>query len=330
MRDLNRRGVFGLVGGAATWPLAARAQQKRAVPVIGVVSSRSPAVDMPLLAIVREGLKEAGFVDGQNVAFDYHWAEGQYDRLRTLAADLVRQQVALIFAIGGDQPALAAKAATATIPIVFVSGNDPIQSGLVASLNRPGGNITGVASFIAQIEAKRLELLRQLRPHARSMAVLINPGLPQAEIQVRDVQTAARGIGQEITIVNARSIREINAAFATLAQMRAEALLVTTDPLFFTRATQLIVLSSRHAIPTLYSRREFAAAGGLVSYGPNANDDYRVVGGYAARILKGEKPGDLPIQQSAKFELVVNLSTATALSMEIPDKVLALADEVIE
>jgi ABC-type uncharacterized transport system substrate-binding protein len=327
---MRRRDFITLFGVVAAWPLAARAQQKRAVPVIGVLSSRSSTVDMPLVAIVREGLKEAGFVDGQNVALDYHGAEGQYDRLATLAADLVRQQVALIVAIGGDQPALAAKAATATIPIVFVSGNDAIQSGLVTSLNRPGDNITGVASFIAQIEAKRLELLRQLRPHATSMAVLVNPGLPQAEIQVRDVQTAARGIGQEITIINARSIREINAAFATLAQMRTEALLVTTDPLFFTRATQLVVLSARHAIPTLYSRREFAVAGGLVSYGPNAYDDYRVVGGYAARILKGEKPGDLPIQQSAKFELVINLSTATALNLEIPDKLLAIADEVIE
>jgi putative ABC transport system substrate-binding protein len=327
---MRRRDFITLFGVVTAWPLAARAQQKRAATVISVLSSRSPAVDTPLVAIIREALKEAGFVDGQNVALDYHCAEGQYDRLASLAADLVRQQVAVIVAIGGDRPAVAAKAATATIPIVFVSGADPIQSGLVTSLNRPGGNITGVASFIAQIEAKRLELLRQLRPHTTSMAVLVNPSIPQAEIQVRDVQAAARSVGQEITIIKARSISEINAAFATLAQMRAEALLVTTDPLFFTRAPQLVVLSARHAIPTLYSRREFAAAGGLVSYGPNANDEYRVAGGYAARILKGEKPGDLPIQRSTKFELVINLSTATALNVEIPDNLLALADEVIE
>jgi putative ABC transport system substrate-binding protein len=329
---IRRRDFVILLGGGATaaWPLAGRAQQKRVVPVIGVLSSRSPAVDRPLIAIIRDGLREGGFVDGQNVALDYHWTEGEYDRLASLAADLVRQRVAVIVAIGGDQPALAAKAATATIPIGFVSGADPIQGGLVTSLNRPGGNVTGVASFIAQMEAKRLELLRELRPDATVIAVLVNPGLPQAEIQVSDVQTAARSVGQDIMILNARSIREINAAFATLAKIRAEALLVTTDPLFFTRATQLVVLAARHGIPTLYSRREFAAAGGLASYGPNTNDDYRVVGGYAARILKGERPGDLPIQQSAKFELVINVSTATALNFQIPDKLLALANEVIE
>jgi putative ABC transport system substrate-binding protein len=332
MEFLRRRREFiTLLGGAAAaWPLAARAQQ-RAVPVIGVLSSRSRAVDTSLIAVIRQGLNEAGFVEGQNVAFDYRWAEGQLDRLAGLAAELVRQQVAVIVTIGGEVTALAAKAATATIPIVFATGSDPIRGGLVTSLNRPGGNITGVASLLIEMEPKRLELLRQLRPHATTTAVLVNPGnLPQAEIQVVDIQAAARNVGQEITILNARTIREIDAAFATLAQMRDTALLVAADPLFFTRVTQLVVLTARHAIPTLYSRREFAAAGGLMSYGPNINEDYRVIGVYAARILKGEKPGDLPIQRTTKFELVVNLSTATALGLEIPDKLLALADEVIE
>jgi putative ABC transport system substrate-binding protein len=281
--------------------------------------------------VIRQGLNEAGFVEGQNVALDYRWAEGQYDRLAGLAADLVRQQVAVIIAIGAEPSALAAKAATATIPIVFVGGTDPIKSGLVTSLNRPGGNITGVASFMAEVEPKRLELLRQLQPHATTTAVLVNPGnLPRAEIQVSDIQTAARTVGQEITILNARTIREIDAAFATLAQMRGSALLVTTDPLFFTRAAQLVVLAARHAIPTLYSRREFAAAGGLMSYGPNQDESYRLLGVYAACILKGEKPGDLPIQLPTKFELVINLSSAKALALDIPPTLLARADEVIE
>ena len=328
---IGRREVITLIGGAAAaWPLAARAQQ-RAVPVIGVLSSRSPAVDAPLIAVIRQGLNEAGFVEGQNVALDYRWAAAQFDLLARLAADLVHQQVAVIVAIGGELPALAAKAATATIPIVFATGSDPIRGGLVTSLNRPGGNITGVVSLLIEMEPKRLELLRELRPNATATALLVNPGnLRQAENQVVDIQAAARNVGQEITILNARTIREIDAAFATLAQMRDTALLVAADPLFFTRVTQLVVLSARHAIPTLYSRREFAAAGGLMSYGPNIKEDYRVLGVYAARILKGEKPGDLPIQRTTKFELVINLSTATALSLEIPDKLLALADEVLE
>jgi putative tryptophan/tyrosine transport system substrate-binding protein len=235
---MKRREFITLVGGTViAWPLAAHAQQ-RAVPVIGVLSSRSPAVDTSLIAVIRQGLKEAGFVEGQNVALDYRWAGGQFDRLARLAADLVHQQVAVIVAIGGDQPALAAKATSATIPIVFAVGSDPIRSGLVTSLNRPGGNITGVASLLTEMEPKRLELLRQLRPQATTTAVLVNPGnLPQAEIQVGDIQTAARNVGQEITILNARTIREIDAAFATLAQMRDTALLVATDPLFFTRVT---------------------------------------------------------------------------------------------
>jgi putative ABC transport system substrate-binding protein len=301
MSDMRRRKFITLLGGAAAaWPLAARAQQQRALPVIGLLSSRSPAVDPPLIAVIRQGLSESGFVEGQNIALDYRWADGQYDRLAGLASDLVRRQVAVIITMGGELSGLAAKAATSTIPVVFAAG-------------------------------ARLGLLRDLRPHATTIAVLVNPGyISQAESQVSDIQTAAQSIGQDINILNARSIRDIDAAFATLAQMRADALLVATDPFFFTRATQLVVLSARHAIPTLYSRREFAAAGGLMSYGPDQNESYRLLGVYAARILKGEKPGDLPIQLPTKFELVINLSTANALGLEIPPTLLARADEVIE
>ena len=327
---MKRREFITLLGGAAAaWPLTARAQQ-RPVPVIALLSSRSPAVDVPLIAVIRQGLNETGIIEGQNVTIDYRWAEGQYDRLAGLAADLVRQHVAVIVAIGGDPSALAAKAATATIPIVFVGATDPVRSGVVTSLHRPGGNITGVSGFMTEMEPKRLELLRELRPHATTTAVLVNPNEPSIEIRVSDIQTAARSVGQEITILNASTIRDIDAAFARLAQMRADALLVAGDPFFFNRAAQLVVLAARHAIPSLYSRREFAAAGGLMSYGSTFNDIYRLVGVYAARILKGEKPGDLPIQLATKFELVISLSTARALGLEVPPTLLARADEVIE
>jgi putative ABC transport system substrate-binding protein len=327
---MTRRQFISLLGGAAAWPLAARAQQ-RAVPVIGLLSSRSPAVDMPLIAVIRQALNETGLIEGQNVTLDYRWAEGQYDRLAGLAADFVRQQVAVIVTIGGDTSALAAKAATATIPIVFAGGTDPVKSGLVTSLHRPGGNITGASTFIAEMEPKRLGLLRELQPDATTTAALVNPeNTPQVETQVSDIQSAARNVGQEITILNASAIRDIDAAFARLVQMRADALLVAADAFFFNRTAQLVVLSARRAIPTLYSRREFAAAGGLMSYGSNINDSYRLLSLYAARILKGEKAGDLPIQLPTKFELVINLSTARALGLEIPPTLLARADEVIE
>ena len=285
---------------------------------------------MGIIAVIRQGLNETGIIEGQNVTIDYRWAEGQYDRLAGLAVDLVRQHVAVIVAIGGDPSALAAKAATATIPIVFVGATDPVRSGVVTSLHRPGGNITGVSGFMTEMEPKRLELLRELRPHATTTAVLVNPNEPSIEIRVSDIQTAARSVGQEITILNASTIRDIDAAFARLAQMRADALLVAGDPFFFNRAAQLVVLAARHAIPSLYSRREFAAAGGLMSYGSTFNDIYRLVGVYAARILKGEKPGDLPIQLATKFELVIDLSTARVLWLGVPPTLLARADEVIE
>ena len=326
---MKRREFITLLGSAAAWPLAARAQQ-RTFPVIGLLSSRSLAVDTPLIALIRQGLNETGIIEGQNVTIDYRWADGQYDRLAGLAAALVRQHVAVIVTIGGEPSALAAKAATATIPIVFVGGSDLVRSGIVTSLHRPGGNITGVSTFIAEMEPKRLGLLRELRPHATTTAALVDPAYFQSEIQISDIQTAARSVGQDINILNARTIREIDAAFGTLAQMHADTLLVAADPLFFTRVTQLVVLSARHAIPTLYSRREFAAAGGLMSYGANQDDSYRLLGVYAARILKGEKPGDLPVQLPTKFELVINLSTANALGLEIPPTLLASADEVIE
>ena len=327
---MRRREFITLLGGtAAAWPLAARAQQ-RPFPVIGLLSSRSPAVDMPLIGVIRQALNETGLIEGQNVTLDYRWAEGRYDRLAGLAADLVRRQVAVIVTIGGEPSALAAKAATATIPIVFVGGADPIRSGLVTSLSRPDGNLTGVSTFIAEMEPKRLGLLRELRPHATTTAFLVNPKYFQSEIQASEVQTAARSVGQQIQILNASTIRDIDTAFATLAQMRADALLVAGDPFFFNRAAQLVVLAARHAIPTLYSRREFPAAGGLISYGPNQDDSYRLLGVYAARILKGEKPGDLPVQLPTKFELVINLSTAKALGLDVPPTLLARADEVIE
>src|SRR5215813_2045346 len=328
--QLRRRQFITLLGGAAAaWPPAARAQQP-AMPVIGVLSPRSPAVDVPLIAMILQGLKDTGFFEGRNITLDYRWADGQYDQLTALAADLVRRQVAVIVAPGGEISALAAKTATATIPIVYMGGTYPVMSGLVPSLNRPGGNITGVSSFIFDLEPKRLGLLRELRPSATTIAVLVNPGSPNAEIQVNDIQTAARSVGQQIDILNAGTIRDIDAAFARLAQVRADALLVAGDPIFFNRVSQLVVLATRHAIPALYSRREFVAVGGLMSYGANSDETYRTAGVYAGRILKGEKPGDLPIQLPTKFELVINLSTARALDINMPATLLARADEVIE
>jgi putative ABC transport system substrate-binding protein len=326
---MRRRTFITLLGGAAAWPFAARAQQP-AMPVVGVLSPRSPAVDGPLIAVIRQGLNDTGFFEGRNVTLDYRWADGQYDRLAALAADLVRRQVAVIVAPGGEISAHAAKTATVSIPIVFLVGSDPVRSGLVPSLNRPGGNITGVSSVIFDLEPKRLGLMRELRPNATTIAVLVNPNSPNAEIQVNDIQIAARNVGQQVDFLNASTIREIDAAFARLAQMRVDALLVAADPIFFNRASQLVVLATRHAIPALYSRREFVAVGGLMSYGSTSDESYRTAGVYAGRILKGEKPGDLPIQLPTKFELVINLSTARALGLDVPATLLARADEVIE
>jgi putative tryptophan/tyrosine transport system substrate-binding protein len=326
---VNRRAFITLLGGAAAWPLTARAQQP-AMPVIGLLSTRSPVTDALLIALFQQALRETGFVGDRNVVIDYRWADGQYDRLPALVADLVQRQVAVIVTIGGNPSALTAKAATATIPIVFMTGSDPVRSGLVSSLHRPGGNITGVGALLEELEPKRLELLRELRPNANTIAVLVNPKYPDAENQVNDIQSAARGVGQEIVVLNASTVRDIDAAFATLAQMRADALLVATDAFFFTRVQQFVVLTARHAIPTIFWRREFATAGGLMSYGTNVDEVYRLAAVYAGRILKGEKPSDLPIQLSTKFELVINLTMVRALGLDVPPTLLARADEVIE
>jgi putative ABC transport system substrate-binding protein len=327
---MRRREFITLLGGAAAaWPLAARAQQ-RGLPVIGLLSSRSAATDTHLIAVIRQALNERGFVEGQNVMIDYRWADGQYDRLPALATSLVRRQVAIIVAMGGETSGLAAKAATATIPIVFASGTDPVAIGLVTNLNRPGGNITGISGLLSEQMAKRLALLQELVPNAPLIGVLLNPSYSGFDLQLQQLQEAAGTLRQELHVENARTEREIGAAFEAIIQRRASAILVANDPLFFNRATQFVVLAARHAIPTLYHRREFAAAGGLISYGPDQIEQYRVVGVYAARILKGEKPGDLPVQLPTRFELVINLMTAKTLGIDVPPSLLARADEVIE
>jgi putative tryptophan/tyrosine transport system substrate-binding protein len=327
---MKRRQFISLLGGAAAgWPLAAHAQQQQ-LPVIGILSSRSRATDALLLAVIRQGLNDTGFVEGRNVSIEYRWAEGDYNRLAALAADLVGRKVAVIVTIGGDVAALAAKAATTTLPVVFTVATDPVRSGLVSNLHRPGGNLTGHSAALTEMERKRLGLLRELRPDATSIGVLVNPNVAYIDAQLNDIRSSAASIGREIVILNASTIAEIDAAFATLRQMRAEALSVGVDPFFFDRASQIVVLAARHAVPALYFRREFAAVGGLMSYGSNAAEGYRVLGVYAGRILKGEKPGDLPIQLPTKFELVINLSTARALALEVPPSLLARADEVIE
>jgi len=300
------------------------------MPVIGLLSTRSLVTDAPLIAVFQQGLGETGFVGDRNVVIDYRWAEGQYDRLPALIADLVQQQVAVIVTTGGNSSALAAKAATTTITILFLTGSDPVRSGLVSSLHRPGGNLTGVSALLEELQPKRLELLRELRPKADTIAVLVNPKYPEAESQVNDIQRDARGVGQKIVVLNASTVPDIDAAFAALAQIRADALLVATDAFFFTRVQQFVVLTARHAIPTIFWRREFPAAGGLMSYGTNIEEIYRLGGVYAGRILKGEKPRDLPIHLSTKFELVVNLAMVRALALELPPTLLARADEVIE
>jgi putative tryptophan/tyrosine transport system substrate-binding protein len=326
---MKRREFIMLLGGAAAWPLAAGAQQ-RGLPVIGLLSSRSAATDTQPIAVFRQALNEGGFVEGQNVVIDYRWADGQYDRLPALATSLVRRQVAVIVAIGGEVSGLAAKAATATIPIVFVSGTDPVAIGLVTNLNRPGGNITGASGLLSEQMAKRLGLLQELVPKAPLIGVLANPSYSGFDLQLQQLQEAAGTLRQELHVENARTEREIGAAFEAIIQRRAGAILVANDPLFFNRATQFVVLAARHAIPTLFYRREFAAAGGLMSYGTDILEQYRVLGVYAARILKGEKPGDLPVQLPTRFELVINLMTAKTLGIDVPTTLLARADEVIE
>jgi ABC-type uncharacterized transport system substrate-binding protein len=326
----RREFITLLGGGAAAWPLAARAQQT-AMPVIGLLNPTSPDGMTERLGGFRQGLKETGYVEGENVAIEYRWAENQVDRLPALAADLVRRRVAVIAATGGPAVALAAKVTTTTIPIVFAVAQDPVILGLVASLARPGGNLTGINFFTAELAAKRLELLRELVPAAVRVAVLVNPSnATTTESTLRDVEAAARAVGLQIQIFNASTSREIDAAFATLVRENPDALFVAGDAFFSSRRMQLTHLASRHAIPAIYPSREDAKAGGLMSYGTSFPDTWRQMGVYAGRILKGAKPADLPVVQSAKFELVINAQTARMLGLTVPDKLLVAADEVIE
>jgi putative tryptophan/tyrosine transport system substrate-binding protein len=327
---MNRREFITLIGGAAAWPLAARAQQP-ALPVIGFLSSETPSGYAFRAAAFRQGLSEAGYVESRNVAIEYRWAEGHYDRLPALAADLVRRQVAVI-AAAGTQSALAAKAATTTIPIVFSTAADPVAEGLVAGLARPGGNATGVNNLAAELVQKQIEKLHQMVPAATAIAALVNPTNPTlAEPATKEVQAAGRTLGLKmIHIIQASTERDIDAAFATLFRLGAGALVVCPDTFFTSRRDQIAALAIRHAIPVIYHLRELPAAGGLMSYGPSATDGYRQVGIYAARILKGERPGDLPVQRATKFDLVINLTTAKVLGLEVPFYLQQLADEVIE
>ena len=327
---MNKREFITLLGGAAAWPVAARAQQP-AMPVVGLLDQRSPDELADRLRGFRQGLKDSDFVEGQNVAIDYRWAQNKEDRLPELAADLVRRRVAVIAATGGIGPTLAAKAATTTIPVVFIVSDDPVRLGLVASLARPGGNLTGINFFNVELTAKRLELLRELVPATTRVAVLINPANTEyTETTVREVGAAARTIGLQIQVLKASTIGEINAAFATFVRERPDALFVGQDPFFNSRRTQLVHLATRYAVPASYTARDFAEAGGLMSYGANIADAWRQAGSYAGHILKGAKSADLPVVQSSKFELVINHQTATMLGLPVPDKLLATADEVIE
>jgi putative ABC transport system substrate-binding protein len=324
-----RREFITLLGNAAAWPLAAQAQQPK-MPVVGYLNPGSPEAFANLVTAFRKGLSETGYIEGRNVAIEFRWAHNQFDRLPELAADLVRRQVTVIVATAAAAAALAAKAATATIPIVFSTGSDPVATGLVTSLNRPGGNITGFTGMTVELIGKQLGLLHEAVPEAPRVAALVNPATPVAESAVADVKAAASAAGLQIDILTASTSREIDAAFSRLAQNRDAALLVVSDALFISRRVQLVTLAVKHTVPVIYAFRDDAEAGGLMSYGPSITDVHRQVGLYTGRILKGEKPTDLPVMQPTKFEFVINLQTARTLGFDIPVTLLARADEVIE
>jgi putative tryptophan/tyrosine transport system substrate-binding protein len=327
---MRRREFITCLGGVTVaWPFTARAQRP-VTPVIGFLSSGSPQADAWRLGAFWRALNEAGYTDGRNAKSEFRWADDRYDRLPELAAELVRSQPALLVAVGGPAAALAAKSATDTIPILFAIAGDPVQLGLVASVNRPGGNATGVSTLFSSVAAKQLETLHGLLPHAAMIGCLVNPNNPNVETGIREAQEAARRLGLGLYIVNAGTEGEIDTAFAALAQRPVDALVIITDPLFNSRPDNLAALATRHALPAIYPYREFVAAGGLISYGGNLTEPWYLLGIYAGRILKGEKPADLPIQQSTKVTVAINLKTAKALGLTVPDKLLTLADEVIE
>jgi putative ABC transport system substrate-binding protein len=325
---IRRRDFITLVSGAAAWPLTASAQQP-AVPAVGFLNSRSPDETAYLVAAFRRGLSETGYIEGQNVTIEYRWGLGQYDRLPALAAEFARRPVAVLAASGGDPAVQAAMAATSTVPIIFI-GSDPVQIGLAATYSRPGGNATGINTLLVTLGPKRLGLLHDLVPQAALMGMLVNPAFPQVTQQITDVRKAARSIGLEIQVFQAGTESEIDTAFETMAKGRVAALVLGADPFYDTRRDKLVGLAAHYAIPAMYYLREFAAAGGLISYGIDLPDAYRQLGVYTGRVLKGEKPADLPVLQPTKFEFVINLQTARALKIEVPPGLLAIADEVIE
>jgi putative ABC transport system substrate-binding protein len=327
---MRRREFITLLGGAAAaWPLTTRAQQS-AMPVVGFLSSRSSTESANHLDAFRKGLHEAGYAEGQNVAIEYRWANGQYDQLPSMASELVLRRVGVIAAAGGNVTALAANAVARSIPLAFIVGDDPVKLGLVSSLNRPGGNATGVSVFTTELGSKRLEILHELLPKASNMGLLINPAYPGSATEIATVQALARRIGVTVLVLNASNEQEIDSIFAVLSQQQANALLVSADALFVSRRDKLVALSAHHAIPTIYDLRDFVAAGGLISYGTSLADAYRQLGIYTGKILGGQKPADLPVQQAVKVELIINLKTAKTLGITVPNTLVGRADELIE
>jgi putative ABC transport system substrate-binding protein len=326
---MRRRELITLLGGAAAWPLAARAEQP-AMPVIGFMSARSSEDSARVASAFRQGLADAGFIEGQTVKIEYRWANGNYDKLPALAADLVNRKVAVLVGVGGDVSALVAKKATPSIPVVFGMGSDPVKAGLVASFNRPGGNATGFTLWTNEMESKRLGLLRELVPAVQLIGILVNPKFPSSVQQLSDLDLAAKGVGQQLFVARANNDAELDAALTSLAQQRVGAVLVTAAPFFDTRPERIVSFAAQNRLPTIYQFRDYAVAGGLISYGPDIVESYREAGVYVGRILKGEKPADLPVLQPTKFEFVINLKTAKALGLTVPPTLLAEAGEVIE